>query len=242
MVDDQSMKSHISYSNVAATLALLLAIGGGSYALAASGGNTITACAKKKGGALRIASRCRRGERKLSWNKVGPRGLQGPGGLQGPPGVAGTPAVVTFTTLPQWGGALTDPNGDLVWRLQRNLGSFDKQSATTHAIVFATGELASFRYSCYVQVRVDGNASDGTAPAKANGTTNPSAAGVHGPGQPPTPSVLSMPFSITADFGALPAGTHAVTLWTAGNDANNQCSTDYYSHHDGTTTVLEVGK
>ena len=48
-------RRHITYANVAATLALLIAIGGGSYALAASGGNTITACAKKKGGALRIA-------------------------------------------------------------------------------------------------------------------------------------------------------------------------------------------
>ena len=147
-----------------------------------------------------------------------------------------------MTTLPQWGGGLTDPNGDLVWRLQRNLGTFSKQSATTHAILTVTGELTSFRYSCDVQVRIDGNASDGTAPAKANTTTNPSAAGMHGAGQPSTSSPMSMPFSITADFGALPAGGHAVTLWIAGNDAGNQCSTDYYSHHDGSVTVLEVGK
>jgi hypothetical protein len=72
-------------------LALLGA--GGGYALAASGG-TIHACANTRNGALRVTGHCKRGERGLSWNVVGPagpRGPQGQAGIQGPPGLPGQP-------------------------------------------------------------------------------------------------------------------------------------------------------
>lgn len=84
-----------------------LAIAGGGYALAAGGG-TIHACAKKSGGALRLAGRCRRGERAVAWSIAGPPGRQGVQGKQGaqgatgatgPQGVAGTPATKLFATV-----------------------------------------------------------------------------------------------------------------------------------------------
>ncbi len=39
--------------------------------------NTITACVKKSNGAMFLRSRCKRGERKISWNIKGPAGPQG---------------------------------------------------------------------------------------------------------------------------------------------------------------------
>ena len=71
------------------------------------------------------------------------------------------------------------------------------------------------------------------------------ATAVHGPSAPlqsPYNGSLAMPFEITADFGTLATGTHTVTLWTAGNDVGNNCTTDRYPYKTGSETVLEVGK
>jgi hypothetical protein len=53
-------------------LALGVAISSAGYALGSGG--TIHACASKKTGALRLASRCKKGEKGIAW------------GIQGPPG------------------------------------------------------------------------------------------------------------------------------------------------------------
>jgi hypothetical protein len=58
---------------------LVLAVAGGSYAIASGGANTINACVRAHGGDIYIAKTCARGDRAISWNKVGPRGPQGPG-------------------------------------------------------------------------------------------------------------------------------------------------------------------
>jgi hypothetical protein len=69
-----------------AFVALLVASGG--LALAASPSSPVVrACANKRSGALRLASKCRRGERSTSWNQTG---VQGPAGLAGAAGTAGT--------------------------------------------------------------------------------------------------------------------------------------------------------
>jgi hypothetical protein len=57
------------------------------WAIAASGGGAIRACAARNGGALRIAAKCKRSERSVSWSRQGP---QGPAGVAGPRGAAGT--------------------------------------------------------------------------------------------------------------------------------------------------------
>jgi len=64
-------------------------IAGGTYALAAAGGGTINACAGKSSGALRIASKCKKSERRLSWSVQGPQGIQGAQGVKGDTGPAG---------------------------------------------------------------------------------------------------------------------------------------------------------
>src|SRR5205085_2950000 len=72
-------------------LASLVLAAGGGWALAASGsGNVIKACANKKTGALRLAKKCRRNERPVSWSIQGPQGVPGKNGTNGTSGSNGT--------------------------------------------------------------------------------------------------------------------------------------------------------
>jgi Collagen triple helix repeat (20 copies) len=69
------------------------AIGAGGLAFAATSGGVIKACANKRTGALRLAAKCKKHERSVSWNVAGPRGLQGPQGAQGATGSQGAPGA-----------------------------------------------------------------------------------------------------------------------------------------------------
>jgi hypothetical protein len=94
----------VTYANVAATVCLLAlagALAAGAFGRAAAPA-TITACAAKKGaskGLLRLASTCKRTEKKVTWSVRGPAGPQGFQGAQGQPGadaVAPAGAVMYF--------------------------------------------------------------------------------------------------------------------------------------------------
>jgi hypothetical protein len=74
------------------TTALLIAVAG-AYALASSGGGTITVCVSHKGGSLYRAKKCSKSDRKLSWAKQGQPGPTGQSGAQGPPGIQGQQGV-----------------------------------------------------------------------------------------------------------------------------------------------------
>jgi hypothetical protein len=68
---------------MAISVAALLAASGGLAVAASSRDPVIRACANKKTGELRLASKCRRGERSVSWNQVGPAGAAGKTGATG---------------------------------------------------------------------------------------------------------------------------------------------------------------
>jgi hypothetical protein len=70
-----------------------LLIGGGGYAIAAGGVRKVSACVHRANGDLYIKSKCQRGDRKLSWSKVGPRGATGVAGPRGATGATGTAGV-----------------------------------------------------------------------------------------------------------------------------------------------------
>src|SRR4051794_13822510 len=79
-----------------AAVATVGVISGTAYATGlTSSATTIRACAAKSNGALRAVNArtpCRKGERRLTWNTVGRRGVagvQGPAGIAGGPGPAG---------------------------------------------------------------------------------------------------------------------------------------------------------
>lgn len=75
----------LSYANVMATLAVIIAVGGGTYALASDPGE-IDACVKVAGGGIgniRIVSdptTCTANEQPLNWSQAGPAGPAGPAG------------------------------------------------------------------------------------------------------------------------------------------------------------------
>jgi len=91
----------VTYPNVAATICLVSVAGAitasafGAFDRAAAP-TTIKACAAKKGstkGLLRLASTCKKGERKVTWNVKGPAGAPGAQGFPGAPGQPGADAT-----------------------------------------------------------------------------------------------------------------------------------------------------
>jgi hypothetical protein len=91
----QRIRGKLSYSNVVATLALVLAVGGGTAYAASAGGSatpaTVRLCAAKKGGDLRLLSggSCKPGEQQLTIDSRGKTGATGPAGPAGAPGAPG---------------------------------------------------------------------------------------------------------------------------------------------------------
>ena len=115
-----------------------LLIGGGGYAIAAGGGGTINACVHSANGDLYLKSKCHRGDRKISWSRVGPRGATGAAGRQGATGARGPVGPVKLDTLTsgpianpagaQTGGSISCPAGEFATGGGIS-GSATKQSA-----------------------------------------------------------------------------------------------------------------
>jgi hypothetical protein len=91
----------VTHPNVVATVCLLAVAGVvtasafGAFGRAAASGQ-ITACAKKSGatkGLLRLASTCKKGERRVTWNVKGQTGATGSAGAPGTSGAPGTPGA-----------------------------------------------------------------------------------------------------------------------------------------------------
>jgi hypothetical protein len=87
-----AIRARLTYANVAATLALILALGGGAFAATSFVGpkGQIRACVGKKG-KLTLAKAgkgCGKGKRAVVWNQ---KGVAGPRGVAGPPGSPGSP-------------------------------------------------------------------------------------------------------------------------------------------------------
>ncbi len=82
----------VNPSMVVALVAVVVAASGGAYAATTTSSKTIAACVRHSGGTVYVAKRCRRHDKRLTWNTTGPRGVagapgnQGAQGLQGPPG------------------------------------------------------------------------------------------------------------------------------------------------------------
>ncbi len=89
----QRLRPRLSYANVMATAAFLMAAGGGAYAATSLVGSsgTIRGCVNKTSGVLRVVhpgAKCQKHrEQAITWNQHGPRGLRGLQGKQGKPGM-----------------------------------------------------------------------------------------------------------------------------------------------------------
>ncbi len=92
------------------TISCLLVVA--TYPCKAQGNNVIYACIQKNNGQTRIvssASDCRSSEVAVSWNVVGPQGLEGPAGPVGPAGPKGDDGAMGPQGLPGSKGDKGDP-------------------------------------------------------------------------------------------------------------------------------------
>lgn len=90
----QELRRALSGRSAKIAIPTVAAVGAGGAIAAAAGvqGDTIDACYRTKGsakGTLRVAEDCRKGEKAISWNRVGPKGPAGPAGATGPVGATG---------------------------------------------------------------------------------------------------------------------------------------------------------
>jgi hypothetical protein len=87
------IRAHLSYANVAATLAVLFAMSGGAIAATGgfSSGGTLRACVNEEGGLklVKAGKRCGSGRKSVAWNVTGPAGPKGTAGGAGAAGAAG---------------------------------------------------------------------------------------------------------------------------------------------------------
>lgn len=86
-------------TSAAAAAVVVTLVAGGGYAIA-SGGGTIHACAKKSNGALRLANKCKKSEKGLSWGIQGPPGASGKNGTNGTNGTNGAAGQQGATGAP----------------------------------------------------------------------------------------------------------------------------------------------
>lgn len=97
-----SIRSRVTYANVATTLALFLALGGSAWAAGSSligSGGRLHGCVPKHGGPLSLVAagkRCTRGQQAITFDRTGPtgpRGLDGTTGAMGATGATGPQAI-----------------------------------------------------------------------------------------------------------------------------------------------------
>ncbi len=99
----------------AITAILLISIGVWAIpALSTTPNKVINGCVNTKTGALRISSKCLKGETKLSWNSQGLQGLPGPSGPPGPSGSPGPSASAMPSVTPNPTLVVLDANNQLV--------------------------------------------------------------------------------------------------------------------------------
>ena len=75
---------------------VVAAVASVGWAMTSATRQALVACAKKKGGALRLvatAKNCRKTERVVTWNQEGLRGLPGPKGVAGDDGLDGEDGI-----------------------------------------------------------------------------------------------------------------------------------------------------
>lgn len=150
---------------------LMLLVAGGGYAIA-SGGGTIMACVHK-GTHVLYTGKCKKGDKKLSWNKVGPKGPRGatgatgPAGTTGPQGPRGATGAVgpAGATGPQGPKGATGPAGP-----QGPAGTFGTITVRSDSGTIAAGVQAADTVTCNSgEVAIGGGASFGPSHGTGEG-------------------------------------------------------------------------
>lgn len=133
----ERIRRHLSYANVAATLALVFAMTGGAIAATGgfSSGGKLQACVGS-GGTLKLlksGQRCHHRQQKVVWNQTGPQGPAGPSGLAGQSG--------TSPTIP---GKVSAAETALTANNALSLGGIPASEFTRRDCASLTGQIKGF--------------------------------------------------------------------------------------------------
>jgi len=135
---------HVSYANVAATLALVLAMSGGAIAATGgfSSGGTLKACANGEGAIrlLKPGKKCKKGQTAVAWNQTGPAGAPGAKGLTGANGSPGAPGSAGDKGAEGPKGS-TGESANVKWGIVRGSGSIQASKGVV-AAPFSTDHYA----------------------------------------------------------------------------------------------------
>lgn len=139
----ERIRKHISYANVAATLALVLAMSGGAVAASGgfSSGGTLRACANEEGviRLLKAGKHCQKGQKSVSWNQAGPAGAKGATGASG---ATGAPGAAGSAGTPGTPGAAAP--GTTEWAKVAASGAIIAGRGVTNATVSGTTDIVDF--------------------------------------------------------------------------------------------------
>jgi hypothetical protein len=232
-----------SHATVVAYLALFVALGGGAYAVTfvSSSGN-VKVCVKKSNGAMRAVAagtKCRKSEQTLTLNQRGPIGPTGPAGVAGSPGAPGTPgapganAAIASTRLHRHESFQLNTPLSSTWKKGLVIGSFTKQEASSRVRVSYQSWGTGIGGGCEFQLRIDGVDDRGNADTGLHDETGgmvvvPNNASVFARG---------VPYTNTADFFSVSAGSHDVELWY-----REGAEGDPTSCYDGGGTISNFGR
>jgi cysteine-rich repeat protein len=131
----------------AAAFVVAVALVAVSLASGASSPATITACYKAKGGAVRIVAskqKCRAGERRTTWSRIGPVGATGRQGAPGQAGAQGAPGAGGAPGTPGTPGAKGDP-GVATFNDLAGLGCTRNAQSGTITIAWGPGSVGHIR-------------------------------------------------------------------------------------------------
>lgn len=134
--------------NAIGFLALFVALGGASYAVASTRGlvghnGKVYSCVNSKTGAVRLIKKgvkCHKGQQSLSWNQQGPIGAQGQTGLQG---TQGSPGLSLFARVDETGALYQHSPGVTVSKNSKFKGIYTvtfTQDVSGCAAVISQGE------------------------------------------------------------------------------------------------------
>jgi hypothetical protein len=227
--DGGAPRKRMSYANVAATLALFLAVGGGTAW--ATTNYIITSTKQIKPSVLKKLHGANGKNGKNGQNGTngtnGTNGATGAAGAAGASGSAGTPALYKRTDL-HYGSLATDSSPTGSYQQLEVIGTFTKLNASTAITLVwtshATGGNGAGVTFCQYQLRVDGLDDQGSASTSYSGTAA-SGAVVYD---------AHSAFSVTDVFTALAAGSHTVSVWdrsggvTSCTDNNGSFGHDVY--------------
>ncbi len=218
------MRTHLSYANVAATLAVLFAMSGGAIAATGgfSSGGKLRGCVNEEGALklLKSGKHCRRGLKTVAWSITGPAGPKGASGAAGAKGDTGATGAQ---------GPAGPPNPSVTVNGQSITPIFATVAPAAPAVQVLSTQGLTLQYSCPTPTETLV-----TATGLAGGTDNLvwQSNGQAGAFQGRTESLALAPSTIgkgdygtgVAEFGT--ADGHVVSVTYGWDDANSGISSN----------------